>query len=193
MSANISQQQFIPLKNLKHAGLSLYKINQMVAAGKLNKVTRSYYENTEYDGEVNDFYAVPAYTNDKGVVCLLSAAAYYDLTTQRPPRVDVALPRASRIPASPDWPQMQFYLFSDTRYYTGIEKITQNGNTFSIFDREKTVCDVLFYRNKLGFEPAVEIIRNYMNSPNRELNRLMHYSEILRIRTVMKQFVEVLL
>jgi hypothetical protein len=50
MSANISQQQFIPFKNLKHAGFSLYKINQMAAAGKLNKVTRSYYENTEYDG-----------------------------------------------------------------------------------------------------------------------------------------------
>lgn len=139
MSANISQQQFIPLKNLKHAGFSLYKINQMVAAGKLNKVTRSYYENTEYDGEVNDFYAVPAYTNDKGVVCLLSAAAYYDLTTQRPSRVDVALPRASRIPASPDWPQMQFYLFSDTRYYTGIEKITQNGNT-SDQDSYEAIC-----------------------------------------------------
>lgn len=193
MSAGISQQQFIPLKNLKDDGLSLYKINQLVAAGKLNKVTRSYYENMQYDGEINDFYAVPAYTNDKGVVCLLSAAVYYNLTIQRPTEVDVALPRTARMPDSPGWPKMRFYLFSDTRYRTGIRKITQGGNTFFIYDKEKTVCDVLFYRNKLGFEPAVEVIRNYMNSPDRDLNRLTRYAEALRLKTTMRRFVEVLL
>ena len=193
MTASISKRQYIPLRGLKEDGLSLHKINRLVNAGKLNKVTRSYYENMEYDGEINDFYAVPAYTGEKGVVCLLSAAIYYNLTTQRLSRVDVAIPRASRIPDSPAWPQMQFYLFSDTRYRTGMEKITQDGNVFFIYDREKTVCDVLFYRNKLGFEPAVEVIRNYMNSPDRDLNRLMRYAEALRIKTAMKQFVEVLL
>jgi hypothetical protein len=57
---------------------------------------------------------------------------------------------------------------------------------------EKTVCDVIFYRNKLGFEPAVEVIKNYMNKQNRDINRLMRYAEMLRLKTTMKQFVEVL-
>ncbi|MGI6107195.1 MAG: type IV toxin-antitoxin system AbiEi family antitoxin domain-containing protein [Lachnospiraceae bacterium] len=187
-----SKQQFIPLQSLKDEGLSLYKINQLVRGGKLAKVTRSYYENREYDGEINDFYSVPAYTDDRGVVCLLSAAAYYGMTTQRPPQVNVALPRASRIPGSPDWPPMRFYLFSEARYRTGLEKITRGSNAFYIYDREKTVCDVLFYRSKLGFEPAIEVIRNYMNTPDRNLNRLMRYAEALRVKTVVRQYVEVL-
>lgn len=189
----IAQQQFIPLKSLKNDGLSLYKINQLVSAGKLDKVTRKYYENREYEGEINDFYAVPAYSDGKGVVCLLSAAVYYGLTTQNPPQIDVALPRASRIPVSPNWPQMRFYLFSDKRYQTGIREMNQSHNVFQIYDKEKTVCDVLFYRNKIGFEPAVEIVRNYISSRDRNINRLMRYAEALRVKTAMTQFLEVLL
>ena len=57
---------------------------------------------------------------------------------------------------------------------------------------EKTVCDILFYRNKLGFEAAVEVIRNYMQHKDRDLNRLMAYADKLREKSVMRQFVEVL-
>lgn len=58
---------------------------------------------------------------------------------------------------------------------------------------EKTVCDVVFYRNKLGFEPAVEVMKNYINQPNRDLNRLIRYAETLRLKTTMKQFVDILI
>ena len=193
MSAPISKQQFISLKDLKNDGFSQYRINQMVAEGKLNRITRKYYENLKYDGEINDFSAVPAYTNDRGVVCLLSAAVYYHLTLQRPPHIYVALPRASRMPDPPAWPQMQFYLFSGTRYGTGVREIREGANAFSIYDKEKTVCDVIFYRNKLGLEPAAEVMRNYMSASDRDLNRLMHYAEELRVKTAIRQFAEVLM
>ena len=193
MNAEIQKRQFIPLKNLKEDGYSLYKINQLVSAGKLGRVNRSYYENMEYNGEINDFYVVPAYSDEKGIICLMSAAAYYELTTERPTQIDVALPRRSRVPQSPDWPLMQFYLFSDQRYKVGVEKVNADGNPFYIYDMEKTVCDVIFYRNKLGFEPAVEVIKKYLNKRNRDLNRLTRYAGMLRLKTTMKQFVEVLI
>ncbi|MGE4445431.1 MAG: hypothetical protein AB7C92_02125 [Synergistaceae bacterium] len=193
MNAEIQKRQFIPLKNLKEGGYSLYKINQLVSAGKLGRVNRSYYENMGYNGEINDFYAVPAYSDEKGIICLMSAAAYYELTTERPTQIDVALPRRSRVPRSPEWPLMQFYLFSDQRYKVGAEKVNADGNPFYIYDMEKTVCDVIFYRNKLGFEPAVEVIKKYLNKQNRDLNRLMRYAEMLRLKTTMRQFMEVLI
>jgi predicted transcriptional regulator of viral defense system len=192
MKTDIKNRQFIPLKSLKDAGYSLYKVNQLVSSGRLGKVNRSYYENMDYDGEINDFYAVHAYTDEKGVICLMSAAIYYGLTTERRSYIDVALPRRVRVPETPKWPQMQFYLFSDQRYKIGKENVSTDGNPFYIYDMEKTVCDVIFYRNKLGFEPAVEVIKNYMNKQNRDINRLMRYAEMLRLKTTMKQFVEVL-
>ena len=81
---------------LKKAGFSHYKINQMVEDGTLLKLNKRFYENTKYQGEESDFYYVSAYA-PKGVVCLMSAAAYYNLTTYRPDAVDVAIQRKSKI------------------------------------------------------------------------------------------------
>ena len=184
-------QQFISVQDLKDDGYSYYKIGKLVDAGKLASINKRYYENLCYEGEPNDFYATTAYS-EKSVICLISAAVYYGLSSERPTQVDVALPRRTRVPESPDWPAMKFYLFSEPRYGLGLQNINENGNIYHIYDMEKTVCDVLFYRNKLGFEPAVEIIRNYMNHKERDLNRLMEYADKLREKNVVRQFVEVL-
>lgn len=186
-----TSRQFLSAKELKEEGYSHYRINQMVSSGKLASVNKKYYENLAYEGEPNDFYAAYA-CSEKGIICLRSAAVYYGLSSERPAAVDVALPRRTRIPESPEWPVMKFYLFSEERYETGITTVNEEGNIFHIYDREKTVCDIVFYRNKLGFEPAVEIVRNYLNSQDRDINRLMEYAKRLRVETAMRQFVEVM-
>ena len=185
-------QQFISVQELKEDGYSHYKINKLVAAGELAGVNKRYYENLTFRGEPNDFYATTAYS-EKSVVCLLSAAVYYGLSSERLSRIDVALPRRTRIPTAPEWPAMKFYLFSQPRYELGLKTVNEDGNIYQIYDMEKTVCDIIFYRNKLGFEAAVEVIRNYMQHKDRNLNRLMAYADKLREKTVMRQFVEVLI
>ena len=186
-----STQQFISVQELKDDGYSHYKIGKLVESGELAGVNKRYYENLTYSGEPNDFYATTAYS-EKSVICLLSAAVYYGLSSERLSRVDVALPRRTRIPEPPEWPVMKFYLFSEPRYELGLKTVNEDGNVYQIYDMEKTVCDILFYRNKLGFEAAVEVIRNYMQHKDRDLNRLMAYADKLREKSVMRQFVEVL-
>jgi len=185
-------RQFISRDVLYDAGYSQYKIDKMVEAGKLVMINRRFFENPDYDGGINEFYCVNAYA-PKGVVCLISAAIYHGLSTNRPLQIDVALPRRSRFPKTPDWPQMQFYLFSDDRYTTGINTITEDGNQFRIYDKEKTVCDVLFYRNKLGFEPAIEILKKYLEGQDRDLNKLMKYAATLRTGKLLREYLEVMI
>ena len=184
-------QQFISINDLKKEGYTYYQINKILEEGALVKLNKKYYENLLFNGEPNDFYASTAYS-EKGVICLLSAAIHYGLSSERPSHVDVALPRRTRIPKSPEWPTMKYYLFSEPRYELGIETINENGNIYRIYDIEKTVCDIIFYRNKIGFEPAIEVIKNYMNCKERNLNKLMDYAGQLREGSVIKQFVEVL-
>ena len=184
-------QQFISIQELKKEGYSYYDINKMTDSDRLAKVNKKYYENLEFSGEPNDFYAVSA-VSEKGVICLISAAVYYDLSEERPSAVDVALPRGTRMPSQPDWPVMKFFLFSEERYETGIRTVNEDGNLYRIYDMEKTVCDIVFYRNKIGFEPAVQIVKNYLNRSDRDINRLMKYAEKLRVETAMRQFLEVL-
>ena len=79
--SKVSNDQLIfSIQELKDKGLSYYKISQLVKQGILIKLNKKYYENTNFDGEESDFYYAYAYVPN-GVICLLSAAVYYNLST----------------------------------------------------------------------------------------------------------------
>ena len=129
-------QMIISGKELKEKGLTYYKINQLVKEGVLRKLNKRYYENMNYTGELTDFSYIPAYI-PQGVICLMSAAVYYDLTNYMPHSVDVAIPRKSRVSTLPDWPSIDLYYYTDYRYNLGIEE----HNNIRIYDIEKTEAD----------------------------------------------------
>lgn len=185
------KKQYISRDELHDSGYSTYRISKLVDEGKLIAINKNHFENPEYSGEINDHYCVNAVA-PQGVICLISAAIYHGLSTSRELQIDVALPRRSRIPESLKYPAIQFYLFSDERYNTGITKVIEGENSFIIYDKEKTLCDLLFYRNKLGFEPFAEALKNYLSSKDRDLNKLMDYAENLRCGKLMKQYLEVM-
>ena len=184
-------QMIFSVDELKKAGYSHYKINQLVEDGTLLKLNKKYYENTEYNGEESDFYYVQAYA-PKGVVCLMSAASYYNLTTFRPDSVDVAIQRKAKISTMPDWPVLSVYYYADDRFKTGIETVQEGRNHFKIYDVEKTVVDIVCFREKVGIEETKEILVNYLRRKDRNLNRLLRYAEMLKCREVMKTYLEVL-
>lgn len=184
-------QMIFSVEELKKAGFSHYKINQMVKEGTLLKLNKRYYENTKYQGEESDFYYVSAYA-PKGVVCLMSAAAYYNLTTYRPDAVDVAIQRKSKISTMPDWPTLSVYYYADERFETGIRNVQEGKNQFRIYDIEKTVVDIVFFREKIGIEETKEVLINYLRRSDRDLNRLLRYAELLKCSDVLKTYLEVL-
>ena len=184
-------QMIFSVDELKTAGFSHYKINQLVADGTLLKLNKKYYENTSYQGEESDFYYVPAYA-PKGVVCLMSAASYYNLTTYRPDSIDVAIQRKAKISTMPEWPALSVYYYADDRFEMGIETVQEGKNQFKIYDIEKTVVDIVFFREKIGIEETKEILVNYLRRKDRNLNRLLRYAEMLKCGEVMKTYLEVL-
>ena len=189
-------QKFLSIQELKNKGLSQYKIRNLVKEGKLIKLNKSYYENVDYyyenvgyRGEESDFYYVSAYA-PKGVVCLLSAAVYYHLTTFIPDAVDVAIPRKAKISTIPDWPPMKIHYYTDDRYKLGSLTVREDKNEFLIYDVEKTVVDIVFYREKVGIEEIREILINYFKRKDRNLNRLLKYAELMKCDKVLRHYLE---
>ena len=179
------------MRELKSKGFSQYKVSKLVSEGKLIKLNKSYYENTEYRGEESDFYYIEAYA-PKGVICLLSAAVYYHLTTFIPDAVDVALPRKAKISTMPDWPQMNIHHYTDGRHELGVTTVMEGKNEFRIYDMEKTVVDIVFYREKVGIEETKEILVTYLQRKDRNLIRLLKYAELMKCGKALRQYLEVL-
>ena len=184
-------QKIFSMQELQSMGFSQYKISKLVSEGKLIKLNKSYYENTAYHGEESDFYYTDAYA-PKGVICLLSAAVYYQLTTFIPDAVDVAIPRKAKVSTIPDWPQMNFHHYTDDRHELGVTTIREGKNGFRIYDMEKTVVDIVFYREKVGIEETREILVTYLRRKDRNLNRLLKDAELMKCGKTMRQYLEVL-
>ena len=184
-------QKIFSMQELKSKGFSQYKVGKLVKEGKLIKLNKSFYENTDYHGEESDFYYMEAYAS-KGVVCLLSAAVYYHLTTFIPNAIDVAIPRKAKVSTIPYWPQMNVHHYTDDRHKLGVLTVREGKNEFRIYDIEKTVVDVVFYREKVGIEETREILVNYLKRKDRNLNRLLKYAELMKCDKTMRQYLEVL-
>ena len=184
-------QKIFSMQELKKQGFSQYKISKLVEEGRLIKLNKSYYENAEYRGEESDFYYTEAYAPN-GVICLLSAAVYYNLTTYIPDAIDVAIPRKAKISTLPNWPQMNVYHYTDERYALGVQKIEEGKNGFQVYDMEKTVVDIVFYREKVGIEETKEVLITYLQRKDRNLNRLLKYAELMKCDKVMRKYLEVL-
>lgn len=187
-----NDQMIFSVQELKDKGFSYYKINQMVDQGILIKLNKKFYENTNFQGEESDFYYAYAFVPN-GVVCLLSAAVYYNLSTYRPDAIDIAIPRKSKASTLPDWPPLNVYYFTDSRFHVGIKTIRDGNNHFRIYDVEKTVVDIVFYREKLGIEETKEVLTTYLHRNDRNLNRLIQYAEMLKCGDVMNKYLEVLI
>ena len=177
--------------DLQKAGYERYAIDQMVQNGMLFKITGSVFENTQYDGPESDFYCIPALISE-GVICLLSAAIYYGLTNSWPRGIEVAVRKDKKIATLPKYPPIDIYHFGKDRYELGIVTVNDNGNAFKIYDIEKTVVDIIYFRNQVGIEETKEILVNYLNRKDRDLNKLYMYSKKLHCEKILRTYLEVL-
>ena len=103
-------KKFITINELRNMGYSYYKIKKLEEEGIIFRVNRSTFENLKYNGEENDFFSAEAFV-PKGVICLMSAARYYELTNFLPDAIDVAIERKKKVNTLPTWPEIRIYYF----------------------------------------------------------------------------------
>ena len=192
MSKIAEDKKFITTTELKNMGYTYYKIDKLEKVGILSRINRSTYENLDYKGDENDFFSAEAYVPN-GVICLMSAARYYGLTNFLPDAVDVAIERKKKVKTLPEWPEIRIFYFSQSRMDIGVKKIYEGKNCFHIFDIEKTVVDIIYYRNKIGIEETSEVFKNYLKRRDRQIDRIYAYAKRLRCEEVVRTYLEVLI
>ena len=192
MSKIAEDKKFITTTELKNMGYTYYKIDKLEKGGILSRINRSTYENLEYKGDENDFFSAEEYVPN-GVICLMSAARYYGLTNFLPDAVDVAIERKKKVNTLPEWPEIRIFYFSQSRMDIGVKKIYEGKNCFHIFDIEKTVVDIIYYRNKIGIEETSEVFKNYLKRRDRQIDRIYAYAKRLRCEKVVRTYLEVLI
>ena len=124
-----------------------------------------------------------------GVLCLYSAFAHYGLSTQVPSSFCIAI-EAKRKLRLPDYPIIDLYYWKKENLEFGITQKDLSGYVVRITDLERTVCDAVKYRNKIGLDVCGEVIDNYLKVDTRNISLLNEYADRLRLRTILTKYLE---
>lgn len=157
--------------------------------GDLEVVSRGLYRLIDMpDPSLPDFIPV-AKKIPHGVICLISALAFHEITTQIPHFVYVALPSQAHKPAI-SRPPMRYFWYSQKLLSTGVQEHSIDGCTVRIFDVEKTLVDCVKFRNKIGMDVVLEALKMYWQSRKTNLDKLFEYAKLFRVAKILKPIME---
>jgi predicted transcriptional regulator of viral defense system len=162
----------------------------LVKAGHLSSVRRGYYA-WGPSGDTMDDMEVLASLIPEGVISLFSAANYHDLSTIIPQTIEITLPASMRTPSLPGNLHVTVHKAANHIYPVGIETVQAANHTLKIYNRERTVCDFIRNRLKIGKDTALEVLKTYM-SGRKNLQKLYEYAELLQIEGVIHPYLEAL-
>jgi predicted transcriptional regulator of viral defense system len=170
-------------------GISRYQFYTLRRRGVIEQVSRGVYRLAELPALADPDLVTVHLRLPKAVVCLVSALARHEMTTQIPHRVFVAMPRLSRQPRL-DYPPLSVHRFSDVAYREGVEEHLIDGVAVKIYSPEKTLADCFKFRNKLGMDVALEALKLYRARRLVKPDELIHYARICRVENVMRPYLE---
>ena len=157
--------------------------------GDLEVISRGLYRLIDMpDPSLPDFILV-AKKIPHGVICLISALAFHEITTQIPHFVYVALPSQAHKPAI-SHPPMRYFWYSPKLLSTGVREHSIDGCTVMIFDIEKTLIDFVKFRNKIGMDVVLEALKMYWHSRKANLEKLFEYAKLFRVDKILKPIME---
>ena len=124
-----------------------------------------------------------------GVICLLSALRFHEITTQSPFEVWIAVAVKARAPIV-DSLQLQVVCFSGRALSDGVLEQTLEGVRVRVFNPAKTVADCFKYRNKIGRDLAVEALRECLSHRKATPDEIWRYAKNCRVTEVIRPYLE---
>jgi len=171
------------------AGIHPAILYAMRNSGLLVQISRGVYRLADSSAFSNPDLITVVTRIPNGVICLTTALSIHEITTQVPHVVHVALPKGSEEPRL-DYPPVQVYRFSGKSFTEGIEIITIDGIQIQIFNIEKTLADCFKFRNKIGFDSAIEALRLYHERGRLKVDDVIRYASICRVEKIMRPYLE---
>jgi predicted transcriptional regulator of viral defense system len=176
-------------RDLDAYGIPRTYLSRLLAAGKLHRVGRGLYVLPGSNFSEHQSLAEACKRVPKGVVCLLSALRFHELTTQAPFEVWLAIGEKAWRPRV-DYPPLRVVRFSAAALASGVEQHQIEGVTIPVFSPAKTVADCFKYRNKIGIDVAIEALRECWGSRRCTTDDLWKYAKVCRVQKVMRPYLE---
>lgn len=173
-------------------GIHRRTLYAMCDSGQIERLARGLYRLTDAGPLGNPDIVTVAAKVSKGVVYLLSALAFHELTTQIPHEICIAVPRNSE-PPKLDYPPLRVVRLSEAPYAAGIEMHPIDGIPVNVYSREKSIADCFKHRSQVGLDTILEAIRLYKAQRRMDVDAILRYAAICRVAQVARPYLEAML
>ena len=177
------------LRELARQGIHPETIRRLQKNGDLQRMARGIYSIAASDAGEYQTLVEACHLAPHGIVCLLSALRFHDLTTQAPFEVWMAVEAHARKP-SVDVVPIRVFWMSGTAFTEGVEEHMIAGTTVKVFNIAKTIADCFKFRNKIGLDVALEALREGWRAQRCSMDELWRYARICRVANVMRPYLE---
>jgi predicted transcriptional regulator of viral defense system len=177
------------LSELKAHGVHPPTLSRMVEEGSVVRTSRGVYELADAETDIAHSLAEMAKRVPKGVICLVSALQFHEITLQAPRSIWVAIGEKDRKPNVTHL-ATRFVRFGPKALTLGVETHTIDSVPVRIFNPAKTVVDCFRYRRTVGMDVALEALRMALRSHKARPAKIAEYAQKLRIWSVMRPYLE---
>ena len=174
------------------AGIHPRTLYALRDSGRIEPLSRGLYRLADAPSLGNPDLVTLALKIPNSVLCLISALAWHELTTQIPHEICVAIPRGAEPPRL-SYPPVRHFWFSGSAYSEGIETHLVDSVPIRIYSREKTLADCFKHRNRIGLDTVTEAIKTYRQQGRVNVESLLHYAKLCRVRRVIQPYLEAVL
>ncbi len=173
----LSKKQLFTTVESRNIGIPSRMLSYYHEIGIIERVSRGLYKFKNYNINVDfewEDLALVAKSIPKGVICLISALCFYNLTDQIMREFWIAIPHSSKSPKRPNT-----HIVRMRNITLGQTKIKMGDIYLKIFDQERTIVDSFRYLSK---EIAIKALKAYLHRKQKpNLKKLLEYAKILRV------------
>jgi len=179
------------LKTSELNSLGLYSrhINRLVEEDTIVRIKHGFYELTDWMPKDE---VIIARLFPDAVIFLESALVNYGYTDRMPSAWQIAVDKNSKKSQyAIDFPPIEPYYIEPKFLEVGV--LTKNIENIQsrIYDRDRTICDILRYENKLEREVFSHAVHRYVKDPKKNARKLFEYAEIFNIKNKVQTYIGV--
>ena len=183
---------FFRPRDVDAIGVPYRHLRGLVAAGDVENLGGGLYRLAEVEPTELETVAMVAAAVPHAIVCLMTALRVYEIGTESPHEVWIAINRKARRPARVP-AQVRVIWFSKAMLTYGVVRRPMLGVPVAITSPARTVVDCFRYRNKFGLDTALEALRDVLRQRLATVDEIMRAASVCRARTVLQPYMEAIL
>lgn len=172
------------------AGISNERLRLLVKSGDLERANFGVYILPE---ELADKMYIAQLRRPKTIYSHETALFLHDLTDRDPINYTVTVPTGYNASRLRDDGFIVFTIKRELHVIGASKLMTMFGNTVTVYDLERTICDCLRNRNQLDIAIVTDAIKRYARRKDKNLNTLMQMAETFQVTKLLRNYMEVLL